>query len=474
MSDAIAFQPSRIIPAKGRSGANKANDLTDKLIRSTMGNVGKDSNPAAKKWLRDGDGLMIEIRRTSAIWYQEYAWQGKRTSRRLGVYDKTAPQHLTIAAARLLRAEIRDQVDRGVNPAAPSAIADVAPARAAPTFAEDAETYVRYKCHDWVADYRTDWLSSLRTYAYPALGERPTCQITADEIALAIQPIWSGDTALVKADVILDRIKQVIEHAMALHPALYQGKTNPADHADKRLVGVRPQADKPHGSVPYQELPALYAKLVAMGDDIPARGLRFLLLCCCPRRDEVLRATWGEIKGVDEFHVPASRLKRKTADKMRHPRGRVIPLSQPAQDLLAAMRCASNQDPEAFIFPTKRKRRTDGKAFAGHMHRSAMTDALQTSVATEVPRNGRGTILWDRIAKRVDPETGTAIDLHGLRASFRTWVSENRRELYDIEAAEVALDHTIGTKVTRAYARSDLLVERANLADRWARFLTGQ
>ena len=61
------------------------------------------------------------------------------------------------------------------------------------------------------------------------------------------------------------------------------------------------------------------------------------------------------------------------------------------------------------------------------------------------------------------------VTAHGFRSTFRDWCSEAAGARF--EAAELALSHRVGSAVSRAYARSDLLDERRELMDRWAAFV---
>jgi integrase len=63
---------------------------------------------------------------------------------------------------------------------------------------------------------------------------------------------------------------------------------------------------------------------------------------------------------------------------------------------------------------------------------------------------------------------GIGIAVHGFRSSFRDWAAE--RTNFPREVAELALAHSVGTAVERAYQRSDLFAKRRQLADAWARF----
>ena len=61
---------------------------------------------------------------------------------------------------------------------------------------------------------------------------------------------------------------------------------------------------------------------------------------------------------------------------------------------------------------------------------------------------------------------------HGFRSTFRDWCSESAHA--DREVAEAALSHSLGNKVERAYARSDLFDRRKMLLEAWSRYATGK
>jgi len=70
-----------------------------------------------------------------------------------------------------------------------------------------------------------------------------------------------------------------------------------------------------------------------------------------------------------------------------------------------------------------------------------------------------------KVMKRMDVKATP----HGLRSTFRDWISENTN--YPHEVAEQALAHVIQSAVERAYRRGDLLEKRRNLMADWAMFL---
>ena len=58
---------------------------------------------------------------------------------------------------------------------------------------------------------------------------------------------------------------------------------------------------------------------------------------------------------------------------------------------------------------------------------------------------------------------------HGFRSTFRDWAAE--RTDFPCEVAEMALAHTIGSKVEAAYRRGDLFHKRIALMEQWRRFV---
>jgi hypothetical protein len=66
--------------------------------------------------------------------------------------------------------------------------------------------------------------------------------------------------------------------------------------------------------------------------------------------------------------------------------------------------------------------------------------------------------------------------VHGMRATWRTYVSEHSPTLAQDRATEFQLDHKIKdeSNVRGAYDRALLLTERRKLLNEWSAYLTGQ
>jgi integrase len=68
------------------------------------------------------------------------------------------------------------------------------------------------------------------------------------------------------------------------------------------------------------------------------------------------------------------------------------------------------------------------------------------------------------LARKIESE----ITIHGFRSSFRDWVSEETD--HSPEVAEMALAHTVGNKVEKAYRRGNLLERRRRLMQDWENY----
>jgi len=325
---------------------------------------------------------------------------------------------------------------QGINPKAQPVTAEAKPAGI--TLRQDTEAYYAKTHRTWDAYHARLWMQSMELHVLKTLGNRETASLTVADVVGVIEPLWveTNETAT----RVLGRIRSVIKLAIRKAVAERDLKRfvwgNVADGVPDFLQsGVRkPQQN--HPAPTWYEAPGLYATL-SQRKNRPARALQLLMLLCTPRAAEVVNARWSWIDG-DVMHVPACHMKSgKTRD---------IPLSRAALDLLATL--SGDRQSDDFIFPG-RTGAWVGKewhSYCGRMRQDAMQVLLRTTL--KLPYH-----------------------VHGLRSTFRSWVSAHAETVRDHDAAEIALDHVIGNKVQRAYDRSDMMDERRALAERWAAYL---
>jgi len=203
--------------------------------------------------------------------------------------------------------------------------------------------------------------------------------------------------------------------------------SNPARWDDLKAMGfARPgELRGRHPSLPYAEVPPFMAALKTV-DTVAARALEFLILTNV-RTDAVLKAAWDEID-VEQalWTVPLENLK----DRARREEGFRIPLSQRAVEIVLQ----------------KQDARVSRYVFQG---RSGVHQSSPVML---------------RLLKRI----GKPITAHGFRATFRTWAEE--AATFPHAVVEEAMGHQVGSKVERAYRRTDVLDQRRRLMEAWCAF----
>ena len=247
-----------------------------------------------------------------------------------------------------------------------------------------------------------------------------------------LKPLWTR--APKTASRLRGRIQTVIEAAQALGH-IHEDKANPArwkGHLDKLLPKPVRLSRGHQRALPYANVPAFVKRLRA-SSNITALALEFLVLTAT-RTGETLGAQWREVDlDAAVWTVPPSRMKVGDAFS--------VPLPERAVAILAVARRAARKPPEpdAFVFPgVIAKKPLSSGALAMLMGRMGVRDAT----------------------------------VHGFRTSFRTWCSDVAHAPFEV--AEACLSHRIGSAVSRAYNRSDMLERRRPVMDEWAAFLDGE
>jgi integrase len=288
------------------------------------------------------------------------------------------------------------------------------PERAAVTFAAAAEQYVAGHEKSWrSADHARQFRNSLNRYALPVIGDRPIEAVDTRDVLSVVEPLWQTKTET--ASRVLNRISLILAWATArklrtgANPAQWRG------HLDAVLPQrAKVQREVNHAALAFDRLPEFLTGLRAQRE-VGARAAELMILTAT-RTGEARFATWAEIDLEARLWViPASRMKAQ--------RDHRIPLSEAAAAVLSALPRVGER-----VFP--------------NMGQHAVLKAVQ----------------------RIEP----TVTAHGFRSAFRDWAAE--RTNFPSEVAELALAHTIGDAVERAYRRGDLLEKRRQLMDAWASY----
>jgi integrase len=375
----------------------------------------------------DGAGLYLQVTgdgqtKIAKSWIYRFTLRGR--SREMGLGPLSV---FGLADARAKAAECRRLTYEGIDPIeARRAQRTQAALEAAAslTFKNCTEQYIAAHGTGWRnAKHAAQWSSTLKTYAEPVIGALPVRNVDTALVMKIVEPLWSKKPET--ASRLRGRIEAVLDWATVRN---YRQGENPArwrGHLDKLLPSrAKVRSVKHHAALPYNELPAFMTALRAQGG-IAARALEFLILTAA-RTGEVIGALPDEIKDK-VWTVPAGRMKASKEHR--------VPLSAPALAIAETMR---DDHPGAFLFPGgKRDKPLSNMAMLALLERVGRSD----------------------------------LTAHGFRSTFRDWAAECTN--YSNEVVEMALAHTINSKVEAAYRRGDLFEKRRSLMADWAKFCAG-
>ncbi len=365
-------------------------------------------------------GLYLYINETGArSWVLRTMVGDKRRHMGLGGFPDVPLAHAK-EKARAARADI----EQGIDPIARrKTITSQLRAQQATqkTFEQAAAGFLEAHGDSWKnPKHRAQWESTLKTYAYPHMGQLLVRDVGQEHVLAALEPIWR--TKNETASRVRGRIENVLDWATVRK---YRTGENPArwkGHLDMLLpASSKVQKVEHHRALPLDDLGAFMVKLRTR-EGVAAKALEFTILTAA-RSGEVRGATWAEFDlkaGI--WTIPAERMKAGKEHR--------VPLSASA---IRILRPQPNQDQLELVFPAAR---------GGKLSDMAMTSVMRRMEVNAVP--------------------------HGFRSTFRDWARE--RTNYPRDLAEQALAHTLDNKVEAAYRRGDALEKRRDMMTAWADF----
>ena len=376
----------------------------------------------------DGGGLHLLVKEGGArSWVFRFMLNGK--SRDIGL-GAAGAGGMSLADARDRAAALRLKVKAGIDPlserqeaearAKASAQASVA---AIVTFKDAADAYIAANGDSWRnAKHRQQWENTLATYAYPVIGGMPVADVDTAQVLRILEPIWKAKAET--ASRLRGRIETVLDSAKARG---YRQGENPArwrGHLAQILPARAKLSRGHHKAMPYEEVPAFLTQLRAR-KAVAALALEFVILTAV-RTGEAISASWSEVD-LDKsiWSIPASRMKAGKEHR--------VPLSPRAVAILESLQPIGSP----YLFPSARGGKLSGMAMAMLLRRMSVD-----------------------------------VTVHGFRSSFRDWVAECTSVSHEV--AEMALAHTIGSAVERAYRRGDLFDKRRQLMADWAAYCSGE
>jgi integrase len=373
----------------------------------------------------DGGGLLLHVVSASRrSWIYRYIDTNGR-ERWLGLGSAAT---VSLAEAREAAEKAQKLRGQGIDPVdhkrAAKQAAKVEAAKQV-SFEAATEAFVTTRASGWKQPRHAQQVrGSLARHAFPIIGAMPVGEIDANAVLRVLQPLWHAKTET--ASRIRSRIEAVLDFASVrgwrsgANPAIWRGNLKlvlPSKRAVRKVEHF--------AALDWREAPAFMAKLrqrTGMG----AAALRFAIMTAA-RSSEVRGARWNEIDLENAtWTIPAARMKAAREHR--------VPLSPPA---LAILR--------------EQEKLQDGSrlVFLGQRHGTPMSDMTLSAVLKRMDRG--------------------EITVHGFRSCFRDWCAEATD--HPAYVAEMALAHSAGSAVEKAYRRGDLFDKRRQLMDEWAAYL---
>lgn len=366
----------------------------------------------------DGGGLYLVVDRSGAKrWLVRLVIQGKR--RDLGLGSATL---VDVEEARAKALEYRRKARAGGDP-----FAEVEKAKLAATPFK----MIAQEVHEQVVlnstkngKHQDQWINTLKTYAFPTIGDKAMDDITTQDSQNILLPIWLTKSETARR--VQQRMGRVFRYAISHRLAT----DNPVERAKENLAPKKKQKQVKHlESIDFDSVPS-FMNTLENSKGTGALAFRFLILTAA-RSGMVRKARWSEIDFEDGcWTVPKEHMK---TDREFH-----IPLVLGSLQVLHEALPFKTSD-ESLIFPSQMK---------------------------------PGQMLSDGTFRATLDRHGINCVPHGFRTSFRQFAgSEGVQLRYLTEVKEAALSHTTQGEVAAAYNRTEYYYERIGLMDEWAEFI---
>jgi integrase len=383
----------------------------------------------------DRDGLYLVITGpTTGSWERRYQIRGK--ARAIGLGSARA---FSLDEARERNRRVSQQLADGIDPleakAEQRAAQQAAAAAIRPivSFKHMGERYIADKQAGWRwAGHGKQWKVTLARFVYPIIGDLDIRAVGTPEVLRVLEQqvdanaqgsagkLW--EARHVTARHVRNRIELILNYSMA-RGERERGFNPAAWTLLKDILPKKVRLVEHHPATPYAEMPAMMAAL-SKREGVAQQALRFLILTAS-RTKETLSATWDEIDFDNKvWTIPAARMKGGKEHK--------VPLSDAAVELLQSL-YTEQGNPHLFIGQSRQ--RLSPAAMSAILHRLGRKESV-----------------------------------HGFRSSFSTWAHEQTS--HSAHTIEMALAHSVGTDVEKAYRRTTLFDKRRALMQQWAEYVT--
>ncbi len=378
----------------------------------------KHAKPSTKKYtLSDGGSLYLMITPSgNKLWKWRYLFNGKNQTYAIGKYPA-----ISLAKARELRNAARALVEEGKHPTREKKANKLRNAL-------DGENTLKRVSIDWLDNkkqghaekYKKLLRSRLEEYVFPSLGALPITQITTPEIVTLLEKI-AAKGKIETAKRIGQMIAQVFRYSIHKGLCTY----NPAFDLKEIIPSKK---TKHHACIHPSELSDFLKKMDSYKNKDIAKAAMNLLALTFVRTKELIGARWEEIKwDLNEWHIPAERMKMKTAH--------IVPLAKQSIKILKQLHEITGKRELVFFSAASKSKHISNGTFLMSLNRMGYNKTM----------------------------TG-----HGFRTLASTILNEKG---YNPDIIEKQLAHEERNKVRSAYNRAEYLPERKRMMQDYADLL---
>lgn len=378
-------------------------------------------------------GLILHVRKSGAkAWEQRIRVHGRQIELGLGRFES-----LSLTEARNIASNNKLLASKGLDPRL-----ERKNEGSTKSFKEVTEEYLPIKLDELTnAKHVEQWRNTLKSIAYPKIGNLPVNDVSPADIQKTLMPIWRSRNETARR--LRGRIESVLNYAIVKgyrqppNPAAWQGNLSV-------LLPKLPKLQEQHQPALQLTDAKRWWKELNLRDGAGARALALLTLTAS-RSIEVRGMQWDELDLFDHdkaLELGYAGVWTRPAGRMKEKRIHRVPLTS----LMLKYIGSPINERSPYVFPSAK----------GDMLSDMALNALMKRMHHSDPHGFADTVT----ARPAVP--------HGLRSTFRDWVAEHELSR---EAAELQLDHKFGSSVEHAYYRSDLLEKRAELMIKWSAFL---
>ncbi|PKI18093.1 tyrosine-type recombinase/integrase [Colwellia sp. 12G3] len=388
-----------------------------------------------------GNGIRLNITKSSAVFQLRYRIKeaGKNKERILTLDKLTARTDITLAKALNKAIDDAEQakalVKQGIDPTKEKHITkSQSTEKQSLTLNSYFSLWVKRIsiATQWSDKHYTDMSAKFRIHISPVIGELPLDRITRQHIGNILDKLSDKPATYKKVRILINMILEdaVTSNKIEVNPTPRKSIGAVTKYVAKKLPAVT--------SLPV--LQNIIAGINTINITPTIRTASLLQAQTVLRSQTVIKAKWDEFDLTNQiWRIPRIQGRIKLSDAAKYGDYFNIPLSDETTNLLIQWRESLRWQQSDYLFPSTSK--------SGHITVEALTKVY-------------------KVRLKLDNHCA-----HGWRSSFSTLaheaIDDNGKALFRDDVIERCLDHVVGTAVTQAYNRGELLELRKTLMQWW-------